>query len=36
MPPGETDILALILWARLGTPLPERTNAESPRAQATG
>src|ERR1700710_67847 len=22
LPPGETDILALILWARLGTPLP--------------
>src|SRR5471032_1213895 len=23
LPPGETDILVLILWARLGTPLPE-------------
>ena len=25
VPPGETDILILILWSRLGTPLPERT-----------
>ncbi len=24
-PPSETDILVLILWSRLGTPLPERT-----------
>ncbi len=23
VPPGETDIVVLILWARLGTPLPE-------------
>jgi tetratricopeptide (TPR) repeat protein len=25
IPPSETDILVLILWSRLGTPLPERT-----------
>ncbi len=24
-PPGETDALVMILWSRLGTPLPERT-----------
>ncbi len=24
VPPGETEILVLILWARLGTPLPEQ------------
>ncbi|THD47223.1 MAG: ATP-binding protein [Bradyrhizobium sp.] len=24
-PPGETDVVVLILWSRLGTPLPERT-----------
>ncbi len=24
VPPGETDIVLLILWARLGTPLPEQ------------
>jgi WD40 repeat protein/Flp pilus assembly protein TadD len=24
LPPGETDILILVLWARLGTPLPEQ------------
>lgn len=23
VPPGETDIVVLVLWARLGTPLPE-------------
>ena len=26
--PGETDILVLILWARSGTPLPERTSSQ--------
>jgi tetratricopeptide (TPR) repeat protein len=25
IPPSETDIVVLILWSRLGTPLPERT-----------
>ena len=25
IPPSETDILVMILWSRLGTPLPERT-----------
>jgi tetratricopeptide (TPR) repeat protein len=25
VPPSETDIVVLILWSRLGTPLPERT-----------
>jgi WD40 repeat protein len=25
VPPAETDIVVLILWSRLGTPLPERT-----------
>ena len=25
VPPSESDILILILWSRLGTPLPERT-----------
>src|SRR5712692_7158874 len=25
VPPSETDILVLILWSRLGTPLPEKT-----------
>ena len=25
VPPSETDIMVLILWSRLGTPLPERT-----------
>jgi WD40 repeat protein len=25
VPPGETDIVVLIVWSRLGTPLPERT-----------
>jgi hypothetical protein len=24
-PPGEADALVMILWSRLGTPLPERT-----------
>jgi hypothetical protein len=24
-PPGESDVVVLILWSRLGTPLPERT-----------
>jgi WD40 repeat protein len=24
-PPGDSDIVVLILWSRLGTPLPERT-----------
>jgi WD40 repeat protein len=24
-PPGETDIVILIVWSRLGTPLPEKT-----------
>src|SRR3984893_2536240 len=27
VPPGETDIVVLILWSRLGTPLPERTQS---------
>ena len=25
IPPSETDIVVLILWSRLGAPLPERT-----------
>src|ERR1700691_160929 len=25
-PPGESDVVVLILWSRLGTPLPERTD----------
>ena len=26
--PGDTDIVVLILWGRLGTPLPERTQSQ--------
>src|SRR3954453_21923441 len=26
LPPSESDIVALILWSRLGTPLPPRTD----------
>jgi len=25
VPPGEVDVVVMILWSRLGTPLPERT-----------
>lgn len=28
VPPGETDILLLILWSRLGTPLPAHTASQ--------
>ena len=32
-PPSAFDIVVLILWSRLGTPLPERTaDARVPRA----
>src|SRR4051812_21948798 len=32
LPPRDADILVLILWARLGTPLPERTDSQEYRA----
>jgi tetratricopeptide (TPR) repeat protein len=37
VPPGDTDILILILWARLGTPLPkEKYRGTDGRAPVTG
>ena len=37
LPPGETDILILILWARLGTPLPaEKYRGIDGRVPVTG
>ena len=32
-PPGEADALVMILWSRLGTPLPERTGAREYRGR---
>src|SRR5262245_45685594 len=28
VPPAQTDVVVLILWSRLGTPLPERTERQ--------
>ncbi len=32
-PPSKTDIVVLILWSRLGTPLPERTKTREYRGR---
>ncbi len=35
-PPSVFDIVILILWSRLGTPLPEKTTVARLRAASTG